>query len=167
MVGNNLFAICEENKDRFVKRVQLNRTVQGEIVSLFNAQEKTFLDGITEEIDFYGNGGYDAENNNELLTIEMPEGAVKLKNAIQSNLPSILSLDTSNLNEQNIKALFMGDIINNDCIIFSSKIHSWPIFYREKFSILMENNVFQKNFRTLLFLEYFVGVRGYGREGKI
>lgn len=136
----NLFAACRHNGNLVVRRVRLDSNVQASIEALFGEQESALRSGITEEVDF--NGNWDPDQN-ELLTIDIPQEAEIFEETINANATSIQDIDTSNFCDEGIKALFTGIIENGKTKILVQRFTSKQMLER-KFTLLQHNNAFRK-----------------------
>ena len=136
----NLFAACRHNGNLVVRRVRLDSAVQASIEALFSEQESALRSGITEEVDF--NGNWDPEQN-ELLTIDIPQEAEIFEETINDNATSIQDIDTSTFCDEGIKALFTGITANGKTKILVQRFTSKQMLER-KFTLLQHNNAFRK-----------------------
>jgi hypothetical protein len=136
----NLFAACRHNGNLVVRRVRLDSAVQASIEALFSEQESALRSGITEEVDF--NGNWDPEQN-ELLTIDIPQEAEIFEETINANATSIQDIDTSTFCDEGIKALFTGITANGKTKILVQRFTSKQMLER-KFTLLQHNNAFRK-----------------------
>ena len=136
----NLFAACRINKELKAKRVHLDRSVQQDIETIFKNQEADFRQGVTDEIDF--DGDWKPEPN-EFLTIDIPQEAEILVDAINSNAVSVPSIDTKEFGQEGIKALFTGSSNNESTKILIQQFSSRQML-SNKFALVLKGNAFRR-----------------------
>lgn len=101
----NLFVACRTAAGLVAKRVRLDQAVQQQVEGIFNQQEADFRDGITSEVAFDGSWTPDED---EFLTIDIPQEAAIFVSAINANPVSIPDINTANIASEGIKAIFTG-----------------------------------------------------------
>ena len=109
----NLFAACGRKGQLTAKRIPLDRTVQQAVTEMFDRQEASFREGVTDEIPFDGSWKPDEY---EFLTIDVPEDATVFENTIVANAISIPEIDTTAFGQEEIKALFTGLSVSGGAI---------------------------------------------------
>lgn len=133
----NLFAACRtDNEGLIAKRVRVTQPVQDAIEQLFVQQEADFVSGITEEVEFDGAWKPD---DNEMLTIALPDEAKVFTDTIAANALGLPDLDAANFADENVRALFVGDA--NRVLI---QRFAPPQVLSRRFSLLLDNNTFKK-----------------------
>lgn len=133
----NLFAACRsEDNELSVKRVRVTQPVQNQIETLFLDQEQGFMNGITEEIEFDGAWKPDT---NELLTIDLPDQATVITDAIAANPMSLPDIDSANIADEGVRALFVGDA--NRVLV---QRFAPPQILSRRFSLLLDQNTFKR-----------------------
>ena len=101
---SNLFALCRRNHHDRVRRIPLEARVQQELEELFDRQEQQFLDGRDDEISFTESSW--KPDRDQLLTITDREIAQPLVRTLTENPTIFEELDTQNLDDSEIKAIF-------------------------------------------------------------
>lgn len=133
----NLFAACRtDNEGLIAKRVRVTQPVQDAIEQLFVQQEADFLRGVTDEVEFDGAWKPD---DNEMLTIALPDEAKVFTDTIAANALGLPDLDAANFADENVRALFVGDA--NRVLI---QRFAPPQVLSRRFSLLLDNNTFKK-----------------------
>ncbi len=137
----NLFAACRTSQGGLVaKWVRLESTVQGQVEQLFRKQEAIFKKGITDETAFDGSWKPD---DDEFLTIDVPDEASIFADAAVANASSLDSIDPANFQNEGIKALFTGYTENGQTHVLVQRFTSGQVLER-KFALLCQNNVFRR-----------------------
>ncbi|AWV20020.1 hypothetical protein RADP37_05508 (plasmid) [Roseomonas mucosa] len=98
-----LYAACRQNGTLVVQHVQLTSALQNQLDGIFQAQDASFMQGISNEIDFDGDWKPDSD---ELLVARNLAEAQVLLSAANQNAVSLPPLDISNFQNQGVKALF-------------------------------------------------------------
>jgi hypothetical protein len=99
----NLFAACRTDGALSVKRVRVTRDVQRALAAMFAQQDEEFFKGVTDEVPFDGDWKPDA---NELLSLDAPDEAAVITDALQANVTSITELGGQPT--EGVRALFTG-----------------------------------------------------------
>lgn len=135
----NLFAACRINGALVAKRVRLDQAVQQQIEDIFNQQEAEFRDGITSEVDFDGSWTPD---DDEFLTIDVPQEAALFTNTLNANPVAIPDIDTANFEAEGIKGIFTGVAANGAMKVLVQRFSPQQILSR-RFSLLQNGNAFR------------------------
>lgn len=135
----NLFAACRINGALVAKRVRLDQAVQQQIEDVFNQQEADFRSGITSEVDFDGSWTPD---DDEFLTINVPQEAAIFTDALNANPISIPDIDAANFDTEGIKGIFTG-VAANGTKVLVQRFSSHQILGR-RFSLLQHGNAFRR-----------------------
>ena len=136
----NLFAASRTDDGLISKRIPVNSEVQQALESLFVEQERSFFEGITEEVEF--DGSWKPEIN-EVLTLDIPDEANAILNAISNNPISVPTINTANFVDENIRALFTNFMDGNSSKILVQRFTPQQILTK-KFSLLQDGNTFGK-----------------------
>ena len=136
----NLFAACRVDDVLVAKRVRLDANVQGMISGLFDGQAAQFFDGIANEVIFDGRWHPDED---ELLTIDVPDEAQVFADTIKANAASIPDIDVNNFSAEGIKALFTGRA-NNGSVTVLVQCFTAKQNLGRRFSLLQQGNAFRK-----------------------
>lgn len=137
---SNLFAFCKIHDRPTVKRVSVTATVQSKIEGIFQAQAVSFLDGVTDEVDFAGDWKPD---NDEILFIDLPEEATLLTGAVSANAMSYPEIDARNFLSESIKALFTSIEIAGTRQVLIQNFSANQILAR-RFSLMLDGNSFKE-----------------------
>lgn len=136
----NLFTACRINGALVAKRVRLDQAVQQQIETVFNQQEAEFRHGITSEVPFDGSWTPD---DDEFLTIDVPQEAAIFADTIHANPVSIPDIDTTNFEAEGIKGIFTGVAVNGTTKILVQRFTPQQILSR-RFSLLQNGNAFRR-----------------------
>lgn len=136
----NLFATCRVNGALIAKRIRLDQAVQQQIETIFNQQETEFRDGITSEVAFDGSWTPD---DDEFLTIDVPQEAVIFTDTLNANPVSIPDIDTVNFEAEGIKGIFTGVAVNGSMKVLVQRFSPQQILSR-RFSLLQNGNAFRR-----------------------
>lgn len=136
----NLLALCRVEDQLQIKKVNLTQPVQGKLGGLFQAQANTFMDGITEEVEFGGDWKPDAE---EVLYIEAPEEAAAIFAAADGDLLALPAIDAANFAAENIKGLCVVEKGPTGNRILIQCFSAQQILAR-RFSLLLDGNSFKE-----------------------
>ena len=136
----NLFATCRVNGALIAKRIRLDQAVQQQIETIFNQQETEFRDGITSEVAFDGSWTPD---DDEFLTIDVPQEAVIFTDTLNANPVSIPDIDTVNFEAEGIKGIFTGVAVNGSMKVLVQRFTPQQILSR-RFSLLQNGNAFRR-----------------------
>ncbi len=134
----NLFAVCRTDGALAVKRVRIAQPLQAQLAEVFEAQEYSFLNGITDEVDFSGNWKPDEE---EILTIDTPNSALPITAAIAAPI-AIPDINAANFQSEGIRALFSTSNAKSGRILIQP-FTAQQILHR-RFSLLQDGNSFKK-----------------------
>ena len=140
MVVQNLFAACRPDDSLQAKRVRLHPHVQGQVVDIFDQQERRFRDGCPNEVPFDGRWQPDAD---ELLTIPLPDEARIFVETLAANALSIDDLNTSAFASEGIKALFSGQPRNSGMTILVQPFTAQQLL-EHKFAFFQQQDAFQR-----------------------
>ena len=141
IMPQNLFAACREDNDRLItKRVRLDANVQRAIERTFADQEAQFRAGITDEIEF--DGSWKPEDN-ELLTLDLPEEAKIFVDTIDANALAVPDIDAANFDREGIRALFTGTA-NRGVVKVLVQQFSTRQMLSQKFALLQDGNAFRR-----------------------
>ncbi len=136
----NLFAACRTDGELVAKRVRLDATVQETVETIFDNQEASFREGVTNNVPFDGSWTPD---DDEFLTIDVPAEAAIFEAAIRANAMAVPDLDTAHFADEGIKALFTGRVVNREAIILVQRFTSQQVLSR-RFSLLQQGNAFRQ-----------------------
>jgi hypothetical protein len=136
----NLFAACRTDGELVAKRVRLDATVQQTVETIFNDQETSFRECVTNDVAFNGSWTPDSD---EFLTIDVPAEAAIFEAAIRANAMAVPDLDTAHFADEGIKALFTGRVVNREAIILVQRFTSQQVLSR-RFSLLQQGNAFRQ-----------------------
>lgn len=165
----NLFALCKIQRNLEVRKIHLNQLLQTSVENLFTTQEEQFMRNISNETTFHGDWKPDTD---ELLTIDLPNDAQVIIDAVNANFTSIHDLNLNNFQGEPIKALFgqnnQGKILiqsffksqylsRNFSLFLNdhtyNKLDSPAISFDNKLLCIIENNVVKfKSFNNLRYL---------------
>lgn len=140
MVVQNLFAACRPDGTLQAKRVRLHPQVQGQVVEIFDQQERRFRDGCPNEVPFDGRWQPDED---ELLTIPLPDEARIFVDTLAANALSIDHLNTSAFASEGIKALFSGQPRNGGTTILVQPFTAQQLL-EHKFAFFQQQDAFQR-----------------------
>lgn len=140
MAPQNLFAACRPDGALQAKRVPLHPQVQNQVAEIFDEQERRFRDGCTSEVPFDGRWRPDED---ELLTIPLPDEASMFVEALAANAISIDPLNTSAFASEVIKALFSGQPRDGGTTILVQPFTAQQLLER-KFAFFQQQNAFQR-----------------------
>jgi len=135
-----LYAACRTNGVLVVRHVQLASQLQGQLDGVFQAQEASFLAGISEEIDFTGDWKPD---DDELLVINGLPDAQTLLAVANQNAVALPPLNVQNFGNENVKGLFtaLGEGQNRRLLIQN---FSPQQLLSTQFTLLHDGNVFRR-----------------------
>jgi hypothetical protein len=136
----NLYAMCRPNGQLAVKRVRLTQPVQAKIEGIFQAQASTFLDGISEEVEF---GGDWKPDDDELLFIDEPAEVATINAAVAAPPMSLPDVDAASFIGEAIKALFITDQSGGGMRLLIQVFSAQQILAR-RFSLLLDGNAFKE-----------------------
>ncbi len=136
----NLFAACRNNDQLIAKRVRLDNNVQQAIETIFADQETQFREGITDEVDFDGSWNPD---ENEVLTLDVPDEAQLFIDTIEANAVAIPDIDTAHFDQEGIKGLFTGTTDGGATKVLIQQFSTRQMLSR-KFSLLQDGNAFRR-----------------------
>lgn len=136
----NLFVACRTSAGLVAKRVRLDQAVQQQVEGIFNQQEADFRDGITSEVAFDGSWTPDED---EFLTIDIPQEAAIFVSAINANPVSIPDINTANIASEGIKAIFTGVSANGATKVLVQRFSPQQLLSR-RFSLLQDGNAFRR-----------------------
>lgn len=136
----NLFAACRVNGVLTAKRVRLDNQVQQAVEAVFADQEAAFRAGVTDEVDFDGSWKPDEE---EVLTLDIPQEAQIFAQAIEANPVAIHDIDTANFHQEGIRALFTGTNVGGATKVLIQQFSTRQMLSR-KFSLLQDGNAFRR-----------------------
>ena len=134
----NLFAACRTDKQLVVKRVRLDDTVQGQVEKIFTEQEEQFRANVNAEVPFDGSWKPD---ENEFLTIDVPQEAAIFEESLNVNPTSIEDVNVNAFSDEGIKALFTGDSMNGATKVLVQRFTSQQML-EKKFALLLTGNAF-------------------------
>ena len=138
----NLFAACrDQNAVLVAKRVPITHAVQNSLQEIFTEEENEFFAGVDEEVEF--DGGWTPDDN-ELLTIDLPEEASALVDAITANLVATTAINSAAFEDEHIVALFAKSQHPHHNRILIQNFASHQILTRKGTLVLHENT-----FKTL------------------
>ena len=156
----NLFAACRSGNGLIAKRVKLDATVQQLVEDIFEGQERDFRDGVTEEVAFDGRWKPDDE---EFLTIDIPEEATVFQNTIEANALSVPDIDTGHFMEEGIKALFTGSTENGTTKVLVQRFTAHQVLSKQR-SFLLHENAFRQITETAFSLSWRVSAISLGEQ---
>ena len=136
----NLFAACRINGALVAKRIRLDQAVQQQIENIFHRQEAEFRDGITSEVQFDGSWTSD---DDEFLTIDVPQEAAIFADTINANPVAIPDIDTANFEDEGIKGIFTGVTVNGAVKVLVQRFSPQQILSR-RFSLFQAGNAFRR-----------------------
>jgi hypothetical protein len=135
----NLFAACRTDGALSVKRVRVTRDVQRALAAMFAQQDEEFFKGVTDEVPFDGDWKPDA---NELLTLDAPDEAAVITDALQANVTSITELGGQPT--EGVRALFTGVQRSGKMRVLLQAFTARQILSR-KFALLLDGNLIAFN----------------------
>lgn len=136
----NFFALCRTKDGLAVKRLQLTADVQRKLVALFEVQRTAFFEGISEEVAFSGDWKPDED---ELLTIDLPQEANILIETINGNPLARPILDSGDFAQEGIRAIFTGVMEDGIAKVWMQRFSPQQILSR-RFSLLLDQNTFKE-----------------------
>jgi len=102
MMAVNLLAICKQQAGLIVKRVKVTREVQTQLGEIFLEQERSFREGIEEEIQF--DGGWNPDPD-QLLYASLTSEASDVLKASQENIVSMPIVNARAFSHEGIRGL--------------------------------------------------------------
>lgn len=135
-----LFAACRANKILTAKRVRLNASAQSDVTALFEQQESKFREGIVEEVPFDGTWKPD---EGQIMTIELPDEGALFLDAVRANAISVDELDTNRFKEEGIRALFVGESVDEDTKVLVQRFTAQQVLSR-RLALAFDANVFRR-----------------------
>lgn len=145
----NFYALCRTANGIEVKRLQLNAAILTDMVTLFNDQESSFLNGIDDEVTFDGDWKPD---KNEVLTIDNHPEIDALIQAVTANAQSIPDVDVNNFLSENIKAIFTAVDVDGSKKILMQHFTERQVLSK-KVVLTFDNNRFNRLQNTSFSLE--------------
>lgn len=136
----NLFAACRTDKQLVAKRVRLDDTVQGQVEEIFTKQEELFRENVCEEVSFDGSWKPD---ENEFLTIDVPQEAAIFENSLNVNPTSIEGINVDTFTDEGIKALFTGGSMNGATKVLVQRFTPQQML-EKKFALLQSGDAFRR-----------------------
>ena len=136
----SLFAVCRDADGLVAKRVPLDARIQDDIAEIFDSQEASFLDGVTEEIAFDGTWKPDAD---QLLFIDAPPESSVLIDAANASSVSTRPIDTARFSEEGIRALFWSKHEDGRQTILVQQFNRRQML-DHKWTLLLSGNAFRR-----------------------
>ena len=136
----NLFAACRTDKQLVAKRVRLDDTVQGQVEEIFTKQEELFRENVNEEVPFDGSW---KPNENEFLTIDIPQEAAIFEKTLNVNPTSIDDINVNTFKNEGIKSLFTGGSKNGATKVLIQRFTSQQML-EKKFALFLTGNAFRR-----------------------
>lgn len=137
----NLLAICRTANGFTLKRVVTTQPVQNMLEGVFLAQETTFQNGITDEVDFDGSWKPD---ENELLRSAVSDEMTAIWSLTQQNVTALDELDAPNFLSEGVRAtcVVVGNGASRRLLIqnFSSR----QILGRTALAFVYDGNTFNQ-----------------------
>lgn len=135
-----LFAYCKIDGGGAVKRIPITSPVQQRMRSIFLEQEVEFRAGRTSEVAFDGDW---APDDDELLTLEVPPEVANVVRASTGNALSLPTIDVSNFEAENIRALFIVEEASGKSRLLVQRFTSMQELNRKR-ALLLHNNSFRE-----------------------
>ena len=148
-MNENLLAACRVNKVLVAKRIPIDATIQEELKRVFCEQETVFRNGVTNEVPF--DGTWKPEED-EFLTIPVPEEAKIFEEATNVNAVSVEEIDAKKFTEEGIKALFTSLSEKEGKKILVQRFTARQILTR-KFALLLHGRAFRQLVDTAFTLD--------------
>jgi hypothetical protein len=136
----NLFAACRVRNQLVAKRVRMDAATQRAVHAMFDAQERSFRNGIISELPY--DGSYTPDDD-ELLTLPVPQEAAVFSATIQANATSIPDINASAFATEGIKGLFTGRIVNGSPIVLVQRFTAAQVL-QTKFALFQQGNAFSQ-----------------------
>jgi len=136
-----LYAACGPKGQLQIKRVPLNHQVQVEVQRLFEVQHAEFLQPDTHEIPYDGNYKPDED---EVLVLQNIQEIAQFNRAVGVNATSFQLLDTGEIEEEDVKALFVVHLDANGASKVLIQAFSVGQILRRKFSLISHGNQFRR-----------------------
>jgi len=135
----NIFALCETEDGFVVKRIPVTNALQQELVNLFRDQEAKFVSNVSAEVAFSGDWTPD---DDELLTIDLPEEGQVIVDAVTGNTLALPALDAANFAGEGVKAIFTGIQQPGGYKVLVQKFSPQQALSK-KFAVLLSNDSFK------------------------
>ena len=140
-MDGNLFAACGARGNLTAARIPLSSQVQTSVLEIFRNQEQSFIEDVTGEVPF--DGGWKPDED-EILTIDLPDQASVFTTAISANAISIPRLDLSAAGAQGVKALFTGFGTSGESTKILVQRFTLGQMLSRRFALLLEGNTFRR-----------------------
>ncbi|GAB2179080.1 hypothetical protein [Dongia sp. agr-C8] len=135
-----LYAACWQEGQFVVKRVLLARQVRNQVGELFEAQEREFLRGIDDRIQFTGEW---RPEPNELLVLAQPAEAQIVIDAVSRNPIALPNIDAANFADEGIVSLFTAFPQGGGHRVVFQAFTRQQVLSR-KFTVLFDGQVFNR-----------------------